>query len=94
MVGKKRVTVTVDEELLDVAALAVQHGDADSVSSWISDAMADRYAKEQRLADLSTLIADYELEHGAISAAEIDEQRQRDRYASAVHRLTGRSLRS
>ena len=89
--GKKRVTVTVDEELLDVAALAVQHGDAVSVSSWISEAMTDRYVREQRLTQLSVLIADYELEHGVISAAEIDEQRQNDRDAAALHRLTGAS---
>lgn len=92
--GKKRVTVTVDEELLDAAALAVHHGDADSVSSWISDAMADRHAKEQRLAHLSTLLADRELEHGVISAAEIDEQHQTDRDRSAAYRLTDPLQRS
>lgn len=92
--GKKRVTVTVDEGLLDVAALAVHYGDAGSVSSWISDAMADRYAKEQRLAQLNVLIADYELEHGAISAEEINEQRQSDRDAAAALRLTAALPRS
>ena len=87
LVAKKRVTVTVDETLLEVAAQAVQHGDAESVSAWISDAMHDRYAKERRLAALSELVADYEDAHGVITDAEMREQEQADRDAAAFHRV-------
>jgi len=84
--AKKRVTVSVEEEVLQVAAQAVTNGDSDSVSSWINDAMVDRVAKELRLAALSELIADYEAEHGAISAREIELQHQADRDAAAMTR--------
>lgn len=85
--AKKRVTVTVDEQVLQIAAQAVRDGDADSVSSWINDAMVDRRAKEQRLAELGNMIADYEAEHGVITAAEIQLQNQADRDAAAMARL-------
>ena len=82
----RRVTVTVDESLLEAATLAVELGDADSVSAWIADAMADRRAKERRLAALSAMIADYEAEHGVITADEVAIQQQADRDAAAVVR--------
>ena len=86
--AKKRVTVTVDEHVLQVAAQAVRDGDADSVSSWISEAMVDRRAKELRLAALGDMIADYEAEHGVITAGEIERQQQVDRDAAALVRLS------
>lgn len=82
----RRVTVTVEESLLQFASGAVELGDADSVSAWISQAMADRYTKEQRLLALTALIADYESEHGVITADEMDVQRQQDRDAAAAVR--------
>ena len=85
--AKKRVTVTVDEDVLQIAAQAVSDGDADSVSSWISDAMVDRRAKELRLAALGEMIADYEAEHGVITADEIQLQNQADRDTAALLRL-------
>ena len=86
--AKKRVTVTVDEQVLQIAAQAVRDGDADSVSSWINDAMIDRRAKQQRLAELGNMIADYEAEHGVITADEIERQQQVDRDAAALVRLS------
>lgn len=87
--GKKRVTITVDEDILQVAAQAARDGDADSVSSWISDAMVHRHATELRLAALSDLVAEYEAEHGVITAEELAEQAQADRDAAAAVRLAG-----
>jgi len=84
--AKKRVTVTVDEGVLKMATQAVADGDSDSVSSWVSEAMVDRIAKERRLAALSSLIADYEAEHGVITADEIEFQAQADRDAAAAVR--------
>ena len=87
--AKKRVTITVDEDILQVAAQAARDGDADSVSSWISDAMVHRHATELRLAALSHLVADYEAEHGVITADELAQQEQADRDAAAIVRLAG-----
>lgn len=80
---KRRVTVTVDEDLVDEAAAAVAEGQAESVSAWVSEAMALRYARDRRLAELASLISAYETEHGVISDEELAEQAQADRDAAA-----------
>ncbi|WP_419913969.1 hypothetical protein [Candidatus Poriferisodalis sp.] len=87
---KQRVTVTVDEPLVDAAAAAVREGRARSVSEWIGEAMAQRHDRDQRLAVLSRLVAEYEAEHGFITDEEIADQAQRDRDAAASFRAAAR----
>ena len=83
---KRRVTITVDEELIDAAAAASAAGDAGSVSAWISEAMAQRVARDRRLAALADLISTYEAEHGEITEDELADQEQADRDAAASRR--------
>ena len=90
---KRRVTITVNEDLLEEAQSAVGDGRARSVSEWVAGAMAQRLATEQRLAALSELIRDYEAAHGVITDDEIAEQAQRDRDAAALSRLAARQPR-
>ena len=52
--------------------------------------MAQRRARDRRLAVLSELIRDYEAAHGVISGDEIAEQAQRDRDAAALARMAAR----
>ena len=87
---KQRVTVTVDEELLQEASTAVSEGRSRSVSEWIGEAMAQRRDRDQRLAVLRRLVSEYEAEHGVISDDEIEEQAQRDRDAAASLRMAAR----
>lgn len=87
---KRRVTVTVDEDLLEEANTAVGDGRARSVSEWVTGAMAQRRARERRLAVLSELIHDYEAAHGVITEDEMAEQAQRDRDAAALSRMAVR----
>ena len=87
---KQRVTVTVDEFLLDAATAAVREGRARSVSEWIGEAMAQRRDRDQRLAVLGRLVAEYETEHGLITDDEIAEQAQKDRDAAASFRAAAR----
>ncbi len=87
---KQRVTVTVDEELLQEASAAVSEGHSRSVSEWIGEAMAQRRDRDQRLAVLRSLVSEYEAEHGVISDDEIEEQAQRDRDAAASLRMATR----
>ena len=87
---KQRVTVSVDEALLHEANTAVSEGRSRSVSEWISEAMAQRRDRDQRLAVLSRLVSEYEAEHGAITDDEIEEQAQRDRDAAASLRAAAR----
>ena len=83
---KQRVTVTVDEELLEAANCAVSEGHARSVSEWVSEAMAQRRDRDARLAVMRRLLHEYEAEHGFISDEEIAEQAQQDRDAAGSYR--------
>ncbi len=83
---KQRITVTVDEELLETANRAVSEGHARSVSEWVSEAMAQRRDRDARLAVIRRLVEEYEAEHGFISDEEIAEQAQQDRDAAGSYR--------
>lgn len=83
---KERVTVTVDRHLLAVGSAAVAQGNAESLSGWINQAMADRAAKERRLKALADAVALYEADFGAISAEEMEIQARRDRENAIVVR--------
>lgn len=87
---KRRVTVTVDEDLLEEANAAVGDGRARSVSEWVAGAMALRRVRERRLTVLTELIRDYEATHGVITEDEMAAQAQRDRDAAAVARMAVR----
>ena len=87
---KQRVTVTVDEVLLDAASAAVNEGRARSVSEWVSEAMAQRRDRDTRLAVLGRLVEEYEAEHGFITGDEIAEQAQEDRDAAGSLRGAAR----
>lgn len=87
---KRRVTITVDVDLLEEAKAAVGDGRSRSVSEWVAGAMAQRRATDQRLGVLSELIRDYEAEHGTITGDEIAEQAQRDGDAAAMSRMAAR----
>jgi metal-responsive CopG/Arc/MetJ family transcriptional regulator len=92
---KRRITISVDAELVEAANEAVEQGRADSVSAWVSDALADKAAKESKLRALGEAIATYEAEFGVITEAEITEQQRLDREAAAevkeeVRRRLGR----
>ncbi|MFC3997552.1 hypothetical protein ACFOVU_16585 [Nocardiopsis sediminis] len=45
---KKRVTVTLDPDLLAAAESAVESGEARSVSAWVNDAIAEKKARQER----------------------------------------------
>lgn len=84
--GKRRVTVTVDPDLVDAANRAVAGGAADSLSAWVNTAMADRARRDEQLAQLQTAIADYEAEFGEITTEEMAAQRRADRAEARVVR--------
>lgn len=87
---KQRLTISLDQDLVDAAAAAVAEGRADSVSAWVSDALTDRVAHQRRLDALAVAIAEYEEEHGVITDEELADQARRDRDAAAAVR-SGRS---
>lgn len=85
---KRRLTVTVDPELVEAANRAVASGSADSLSAWVSAALIDRAARDEQLSRLGDSIADYEAEFGEITTEEITRQRRADRQHAVVVRGT------
>jgi hypothetical protein len=95
---KQRLTVTVDPELIEAGHRAVDSGEAESVSGWVSAALEDRVRRAEKLALLASAIADFEDEFGEITAEEIAVQRRADRQEATVvrgrRRTAGRDTRS
>jgi hypothetical protein len=85
-IRKKRLTVTVDPELVEAGHRAVAGGDADSLSGWVSRALSEKVHRDRRLEHLRAAIADYEAEFGEITPAEITTQRRADRENAVVVR--------
>ena len=86
---KRRITLTIDADLLDEARAAVSDGDASSVSAWVNQAMVDKSEHRQRLKALGEAIADYEAEFGKITEEEREEQRRLDKIAAEQVRAEG-----
>lgn len=84
--AKERLTISVDRAILDAGAAAVAEGRADSMSAWVSEALAERVARERRLAAMADAIAAYEAEFGVITDEEIADLARRDRDAAAALR--------
>ena len=80
------MTVTVDPELVEAGNRAVASGSADSVSSWVNDALSDRALKDRRLEALAVAVSDYEAEFGQITDEEMALQRRFDRQSALVVR--------
>jgi Arc/MetJ-type ribon-helix-helix transcriptional regulator len=83
---KERLTVTVDPSLIAAGNGAVSEGRAESLSAWVNAALAEKVARERRLAALAEAVAAYEARFGTISMQELDEQRRADRAAAVVVR--------
>lgn len=83
MPKKLRLSVSVDADLVEAAETAVAHGQADSISAWVSDALSSKLERDRRLRGLAAFIADYEAEHGEITAEE-RKQVIRDTRARAI----------
>jgi hypothetical protein len=86
MTRRERLTVTVDPALIQAGQAAVDSGRAESVSAWVNLAMAERAAKERRLAAMGDAVAAYEAEAGSISAEELSAQARADRESAIVVR--------
>ena len=83
---KQRMTVTVDPELVEAANRAVDDGEAESLSGWVSAALVDRVAKDRKLADLREAVAAYEAEFGEITPEELAAQDRNDRKGAMIVR--------
>jgi hypothetical protein len=72
--AKRRLSASVDAELLAAAETAARRGEVANVSGWVNDAMRLKVEHDHGLAALAGLIAEFEAEHGEITEAEIEKQ--------------------
>jgi Arc/MetJ-type ribon-helix-helix transcriptional regulator len=84
--SKERLTVTVDDYLVEAGAEAVAEGRVGSLSAWVNLALAERATKDRRLRALGEAVAAYETEAGVITAEEMQAQQRADRAAARVVR--------
>jgi hypothetical protein len=74
----RRVTITVDSDVLDEGHRTARRGGHSSFSEWATAALADRIERDNRVAALAAAVADFENECGAITAEDVSEQRRLD----------------
>ena len=86
MTGKRRLSATVDADLVEASQPAVAAGHAESVSAWVNDALRLKVEQDRRLRALDAFIASYETDHGEISADEMAAAARRARERAIVVR--------
>lgn len=75
--SKVRLSASVDADLIAAAEAAVAHGQLESVSAWVNEALRMKAEQDRRLKALAAFVASYEEEHGEITPEEIRAARRR-----------------
>src|SRR5216110_2866011 len=70
---RRRLSASVQAELLLEAEAAAKRGEVANVSAWVNDAMRLKVEQDRGLAELGGVIADFEAEHGEITREEIEK---------------------
>jgi hypothetical protein len=70
---KRRLSASVDADLLATAESAAKRGDVANVSVWVNEAMRLKAQHDRGLAELAAVIADFEAEHGEITEEEMEK---------------------
>lgn len=83
MTEKRRLSVSVDADLVEAGQATVSVGEAASLSGWVNEALRRQVEHERRLRGISEFIRSFEAEHGEITDAEMDEV-ARDMRARAI----------
>ena len=86
MTTKRRLSASVDAELVAVAQQAVTGGHAESISAWVNDALRLKADHDRRLQALDEFLAAYEAEHGEITDDEMRDAARRARERAIVVR--------
>jgi Arc/MetJ-type ribon-helix-helix transcriptional regulator len=83
---KRRLSASVDAELLAVAQEAVTGGHAESISAWVNDALRLKADHDRRLQSLDDFLAAFETKHGKITDDEMRDAARRARERAVVVR--------
>ena len=87
--SKRRLSASVDADLIEAAEAAVGRGGAESVSAWVNEALRLKVTNDRRLEALATFIAEYEAKHGEITDGDMRDATRRARArAIAVRPIT------
>jgi len=79
MKPKRRLSASVDDDLIRAAEAAAKRGDVPTVSAWVNDALRAKLEQEQRLRALASFVRSFEAEHGEITQAEMEQAARRAR---------------
>lgn len=71
MSAKRRLSASVDSDLVVAGQQIVAAGRAESLSAWVNAALRADVERERRLQALGEFVATFEAEHGEITEAEI-----------------------
>jgi hypothetical protein len=77
MKPKRRLSASVDANLLAAAAAATRRGQAPTLSAWVNDALRLKVEHEERLRALKAFVDAFESEHGEITAEEMGSATRR-----------------
>lgn len=83
---KRRLSASVDADLLQAGQQAVASGAAASLSEWVNEALRRQAEHDRRLRAAGEFITAFEAEHGRLTDVEIDEARRRRRARAVVVR--------
>jgi Arc/MetJ-type ribon-helix-helix transcriptional regulator len=83
---KRRLSTSVDAELVEVGQSAVSEGRAENLSAWVNDALRLKAEHDRRMQALDEFISTYEAEHGDITEDEMREASRRARARAVVVR--------
>ena len=84
--SKRRLSASVDAELVAAAERAVAHGRAENVSAWVNAALRRQVEHDERMTALGAFVDDYEERYGAISPSEMAAAKRRARGRAVVIR--------
>jgi hypothetical protein len=79
MKPKRRLSASVDDDLIRAAEAAAKRGDVPTVSAWVNDALRAKLEQEGRLRALASFVKSFETEHGEIGPAEMEQAARRAR---------------
>jgi hypothetical protein len=71
MAPRRRLSASVDADLIAAGQTAVATGAAANLSAWVNQALRRQAEHDRRLAALGDVIAEFEAEHGKLTDAEI-----------------------
>jgi Arc/MetJ-type ribon-helix-helix transcriptional regulator len=73
---KKRLSVSVDADLVEAAQAAVEAGQAENVSAFVNEALKKHAEHHRGLAAMADAIAAYEAEYGKITDEDMEAARR------------------